>query len=143
MSIDTVEQTYIILDIDYDTSDVINKNGMRFSKEIVEKMVDDVNNKYIYGSLGQSYDILHPDESKISHQIENLQIVDNELIGTIKVLNTPNGKILSELLKNNVGIEYKVAGTGKFQYNDDGTKVVTNFKLHSINAVPAKYNNKE
>jgi hypothetical protein len=62
--------------------------------------------------------------------INDFEIVDNVLYGKVTILNTSNGKILQELVDNNL-IVFRPRGQGTV--NADGT--ISNYKLHTFDAV--------
>ena len=70
--------------------DVLQKEVARYNKELVET-------KRAFGELG------HPEGptvnlDRVSHMIEELVPEGNNIIGKAKILDTPNGKIVKELL---------------------------------------------
>lgn len=79
--------------------DVLNKNDRMYSLETLERMVEwfiDKQNS-MFGELGypESFDTTL---KNVSHEIIKVWIENNQLHGTIKVLNTKNGKFV----KNNI-----------------------------------------
>ena len=82
--------------------EVLHKEVKRYSKELVEK-------KRAFGELG------HPEGptvnlDRVSHLIEELKPEGNNIIGKAKILDTPNGKIVKELL--NAGAKLGVSSRG-------------------------------
>ena len=81
---------------------VLEKEVKRYNKELVEK-------KRAFGELG------HPEGptvnlDRVSHMIEELVPEGNNIIGKAKILDTPNGKIVKELL--NAGAKLGVSSRG-------------------------------
>ena len=81
---------------------VLTKEVKRYNKELVEP-------KRAFGELG------HPDGptgnlDRVSHLIEELYEDGNNIIGKAKILDTPNGKIVKELL--NAGAQLGVSSRG-------------------------------
>ena len=82
--------------------DVLQKEVARYNKELVES-------KRAFGELG------HPEGptvnlDRVSHMIEELVPEGNNIIGKAKILATPNGKIVKELL--NAGAKLGVSSRG-------------------------------
>ena len=82
--------------------DVLQKEVARYNKELVES-------KRAFGELG------HPEGptvnlDRVSHMIEELVPEGNNIIGKAKILDTPNGKIVKELL--NAGAKLGVSSRG-------------------------------
>ena len=83
-------------------SDVKNKNGRIYPKEILQKEVHRYNREFIeknraFGELG------HPDGptvnlERVSHMIKALHPEGNNFIGEARVLDTPYGKIVKSLI---------------------------------------------
>ena len=82
--------------------DVLQKEVARYNKELVET-------KRAFGELG------HPEGptvnlDRVSHMIEELVPEGKDIIGKAKILDTPNGKIVKELL--NAGAKLGVSSRG-------------------------------
>ena len=78
-----------------------NRNGRIYPIGVLEKEVKRYNKEFVRekssGELG------HPDGptvnlDRVSHLIEELMPEGNNIIGKAKILDTPNGKIVKELL---------------------------------------------
>ena len=83
-------------------NEVLQKEVKRYNKELVEK-------KRAFGELG------HPEGptvnlDRVSHLIEELKPDGNNIVGKAKILDTPNGKIVKELL--NAGAKLGVSSRG-------------------------------
>ena len=117
-------------------ADKVNFNGRIYSLEILNCVVDDAkrNGGPILGKIGMD----HIDWrnglslSQTSHIIKDLKVKDDTLIADIEILETPEGKRLKELMKFEKMV-YRMAGVGEVDENG----MVLNYKLTSINAVPA------
>lgn len=119
-----------------------NLNGRTYSKEVAEKIVEQMNemakNGTSYGTLG------YPKEegfneiflSEVSHRVEEVHInPENKSVdGTIILLETPKGKMAEELLlgENSVGLSCRPRGTG--EVNEKGE--IENFDIVSFDLVP-------
>lgn len=92
-----------------------NNNGRIYKKDVlereVEKLMEKVKNKCLWGELGHPPNPeINPD--KISHIIESLSWVGNDLQGRAKVIDTPMGQIAKTLIKEGrMGISSRGLGT--------------------------------
>lgn len=104
-----------------------NMNGRTYPTETGNSIVQQINNAptNILGWLAP----YNEDVSKASHQvISGSAFVENDtIIVTIQPLDTPSGRILSELM---VGMSFRPSGTGLV--SADG--VVSDYKLTSVDA---------
>ena len=99
--------------------DVLQKEVNRYNKELVET-------KRAFGELG------HPEGptvnlDRVSHMIEELVPEGNNIIGKAKILDTPNGKIVKELL--NAGAKLGVSSRGMGTLEKRGQ---TNYVKHDF-----------
>ena len=83
---------------------VLQKEVTRYNKELVSK-------NRAFGELG------HPDGptvnlDRVSHMIEELVPEGNNIIGKAKILDTPNGKIVKELLNSGAKLGVSSRGMG-------------------------------
>lgn len=125
--------TKIILEIDKP-----NKNGRIYTKQAIEDAIGKLNGRPVIGYLGMSSDDT-PNISNASHYIDDLRIEDDKLIGTIKIIDqNENGKLLKLMMDNEISFAYRSAGYGNIIIQDDGTKLIEEFTIISINAVNEK-----
>lgn len=101
-----------------------NKNGRIYTYSAFK----DVIGKSFYGSIGMPKECCELNLATVSHVVENIRIEDDMLIGDVKILKTPEGKNLKELVDN---VVFRLAGTGILTRE----KIVDDYKLISINAV--------
>ena len=74
--------------------------------------------------------------SNVSHNIVEMHWKDDDVVGTIEVLNTPAGKILQELLKAGIEIGISSRGLGSVKENENGESVVQeDFELVAFDMV--------
>ena len=97
-------------------ADVPNSNGRIYPQAVLQKCVDDFNKanhknlRSLVGELGQPADsIIH--FTNASHLVTDLKLQDGNLMAEIEVIQTPNGKILSELLKADA-VAFRPRGIG-------------------------------
>ena len=97
-------------------SDVKNRNGRIYPKEILQKEVTRYNREFInksraFGELG------HPDGptvnlERVSHMIKALYPEGNNFIGEARVLDTPYGKIVKSLIDEGARLGVSSRGMG-------------------------------
>lgn len=89
----------------------------------------------VFGSIGMPEGVA-VDLSKVSHTVSNLHITeDGKVLGDVMILDTPQGRIMEKVLEAEPERQFRLAGIGKLEDNDDGTTTVTDFRLLSINLV--------
>jgi hypothetical protein len=96
-------------------AEVVNRNGRKYLKEVMEKEVYRYNENYVnknraFGELG------HPDTpsinlDRVSHIITELKQDGSNWIGKAKILDTPMGTIVKNLLE--VGVSSRGMGSLK------------------------------
>jgi hypothetical protein len=107
-------------------SNVPTRTGKIFSNSTLH---DIANQKFIYGEFVISYepgfdtDPMYVSVSKMTHEITNLRVEENKLIGDIQIQDNPNGKLLLDLIPKKVMLVPR--GFGQVDKNN----VVTNFKI--------------
>lgn len=113
------------------TADVPNKNGRIYTSEALQKAIDGLNNKACIGQLGMPIGPSYTNMAMCSHEVRDIRMVDGQMIGTVHVLETAEGTRMKALLSSCIPMFFRTSGTG--DVDKDG--VVTNFTIHSINAV--------
>ena len=95
--------------------DVKNANGRIYDQAAAEKILGDIAGKKIpmYGELGypETFDI---SLSNVSHIVEIVRLENNRILGDIKILETPSGKILENSLPHYV---FRPRSAGSIQEN--------------------------
>jgi len=81
----------------------------------------------VMGCIGIPDDGLAPLD-RLSHMVSDLAIEDGWLVGTIKVLDTPDGRTLRTMSK----VDFRVCGIGRV--DDTTDKVVREYRITTINA---------
>ena len=110
-------------------SNVKNRNGRVYPKDILMKEVKRYNQEFInknraFGELG------HPDGptvnlERVSHMIKALYPEGNNFIGEARVLDTPYGKIVKSLIDEGARLGVSSRGMGTLS-NSQGANVVNN-----------------
>lgn len=109
-------------------SNLKNRNGRSYPKEILSKEVSRYNEQYIkdnraVGELG------HPEgptinQDRISHKILSITEDGDNFIGRAKIINTPMGKIVQEFIKEGIKFGVSSRGLGSLKENRSGTMEV-------------------
>lgn len=120
-----------------------NKNGRYYPMNVMQESVRDVqdlikNN----GFVGQ---LEHPSTpkinvEKISHKITGLEMSkDGTVVGEMKVLNTKDGRILQDLINENIRLGVSTRGLGKLtednSLGESVLRVEPGYKLKAIDIV--------
>jgi len=113
-------------------SDTKNGNGRIYPHSVLEREVKNyaklVKENRALGELD------HPDDSVInlkntSHMVTQIWMEGQNVMGKIKVLNTPSGKVLQELVKANVNVGISSRGMGSVSESAGRTIVEDDFQL--------------
>ena len=114
-------------------ADIKNRNGRVYPQEVLEKEVrrynkDQINNNRAYGELG------HPEGPTInleraSHMITKLYPDGKNFIGEAKVLSTPMGKIVENLLDDGAKLGVSSRGMGSLNQKNGANYVRDDFYL--------------
>jgi len=108
--------------------DILNNEVARYTKDLVE-------NKRAMGELG------HPEGpslnlERVSHLITELKEDNNNIIGKAKILDTPYGKIVKNLIDEGAKLGVSSRGMGSIKSNKDGVNVVQeDFMLAAVDIV--------
>ena len=105
-----------------------NRNGRIYPKEVLMKETkryteDFINKKRAFGELG------HPDGptvnlERVSHMIEELHEMDQNFMGRAKMLDTPYGKIVKNLIDEGAQLGVSSRGMGSLKPGKNGVQQV-------------------
>jgi len=105
-----------------------NRNGRMYPLPVMEREVsryvnDYVNKNRAYGELG------HPEGptinlERVSHMIKELRQEGSNFIGKAKIMDTPYGNIVKNLINEGACVGVSTRGLGSLKEGGDGTKVV-------------------
>ena len=105
-----------------------NRNGRVYPKQILQKEVNRyaknyIENKRAFGELG------HPDGptvnlERVSHMITELKESGNDFIGKAKIMDTPYGKIVKNLIDEGARLGVSSRGMGSLKQTYNGTQEV-------------------
>ena len=114
-------------------SDIKNRNGRVYPKEIMIKEVNRYNKEFVekkraFGELG------HPDGptvnlERVSHMITNLKQDGANYIGEAKIMNTPYGKIVKGLIDEGAQLGVSSRGMGSLEQRNGANYVKSDFML--------------
>ena len=114
-------------------ADIKNRNGRVYPKDILIKEVkryndDFINNRRAFGELG------HPEGpvvnlERVSHMINKLYQDGNNFIGEAKILDTPYGKIVKNLIDEGAKLGVSSRGMGTLVHKDGANHVKDDFYL--------------
>lgn len=121
-------------------SDIQNQNGRIYPYNVLKKQVKEFNEKFVkqdraLGELG------HPSGpsvnlDRVSHIITELQEDGKNFIGKAKIIDTPNGKIVKNLLESGVRLGVSSRGLGSIKTNKEGVnEVQDDFVLSTVDIV--------
>lgn len=121
-------------------SDIQNQNGRIYPYSVLKKQVKEFNEKFVkqdraLGELG------HPSGptvnlDRVSHVITELQEDGKNFIGKAKIIDTPNGKIVKNLLESGVRLGVSSRGLGSVKTNKEGVnEVQDDFVLSTVDIV--------
>ena len=121
-------------------SDIKNQNGRVYPFSVLKKEVRNFNEKYVkqdraLGELG------HPmgptvNLDRVSHVITELIEDGKNFVGKAKIIDTPNGKIVKNLLESGVRLGVSSRGLGSVKTNKNGVnEVQDDFVLSTVDIV--------
>ena len=126
------EKDYFIEGI-FMQSQIKNRNGRVYPKEVMIKEVnryrkDFIDNKTAFGELG------HPEGptinlDRVSHLITSLEEDGNDFVGRAKILSTPNGQIVKNLIDDGARLGVSSRGLGSLEQKGDAQVVKGDFQL--------------
>ena len=113
-------------------ADTVNGNGRIYPHKVLMKEVEN------YGKLVKDRRALgeldHPEDSVInlknaSHLVTEIWWRDTDVMGKVKVLDTPSGKVLQELVKSGVSLGISSRGMGSVREDQSQTIVEEDLQL--------------
>jgi len=116
-----------------------NKNGRIYPKGILMKEIKKYNNNYVskrraLGELG------HPEGptvnlDRVSHIVDELWSDGDNILGRAKVMDTPMGKIVKNLIDEGVSVGVSSRGMGSLEEKDGVKYVKDDFTLSAVDCV--------
>jgi hypothetical protein len=122
-------------------SEIKNRNGRVYPKEVIKEEVARYNKEFVqkqraFGELG------HPDGptinlDKVSHLIQSLEEDGNNYVGRAKVLSTPNGQIVRNLIDDGAKLGVSSRGLGSLEQKNGAQYVKDDFQLATAGDIVA------
>ena len=117
-------------------SEIKNKNGRIYPKPILKDAVNTYIENHLKKNTVQSLgEMNHPDikpyvvnMENATHKFVDISENNNDFITKAKILDTPKGLIVQNLLRENIKIGISSRGFGELK-EDNGTKIVKQFEL--------------
>lgn len=120
------------------TTDVYTANGHIYPKEMMEQVIEKFNNRQkpmmceINPTSDYGYNV---SLDRVSHAITDMRLDGDKVMATIKVLDTPYGKIMKSLLSlEDADFAFRPFGTAG-NIGCDG--IVEDYVMHGISMMPA------
>jgi len=109
-----------------------NGNGRVYPCKVLDREIN--NYKRVIEDNRALGELDHPDDSVInlrnaSHMVTDIWWEGNDVMGKIKVLDTPSGKILKDLINNGVKLGISSRGLGSVKESMGNTVVQEDFEL--------------
>ena len=114
-------------------SDIKNRNGRIYPEQVMKKEVDRYRKEFVekdraFGELG------HPDGptinlDKVSHMITKLEQDGKNFMGRAKILSTPNGQIVRNLINDGAKLGVSSRGLGSLETRNGAQVVKDDFQL--------------
>jgi hypothetical protein len=124
---EVIEEGVIYLTGRIQTAGKKNGNGRVYPRKVLEKEI--ANYQKIIRDNRATGELDHPEDSvinlkNVSHIVVECWWKDNDVMGKIKVLDTPSGRILKDLIKAGVKLGISSRGLGSVNEGLDGVIVV-------------------
>ena len=116
-----------------------NQNGRVYPREILVREAKKYASEFIKERRAMG-ELDHPDSSvvnlqNVSHNVLEMHWKGNDLVGTVEVLSTPAGNILSELFKGGIKLGISSRGLGSIKQESVGDEVQDDFELIAFDFV--------
>ena len=122
-------------------SEIKNRNGRIYPKEVIQKEVKRYNKEFVqqdraFGELG------HPEGptinlDKVSHMITKVEEDGNNFVGRAKILSTPNGQIVKNLIDDGAKLGVSSRGLGSLESKGNAQYVKDDFQLATAGDIVA------
>lgn len=120
-------------------SELVNKNGRMYPSQIMEREVANYNKNYIQTSrsLGE---LGHPQGpalnlDRVCHIIKEMKMDGNTVYGKAKILDTPYGNIVKNLIDEGVRLGVSSRGMGSLKQVNGINEVQDDFSLATVDIV--------
>lgn len=122
-----------LLDLDTQLS-----SGRSYPTEAVELSLEDpilkerLVAKALLGTFSDDYTYGQTNMLDVAFSVNKLYIEDKVLYADIDILDTPKGRILNDLFKNNTSLDFHTAFTGDVETDSNGKDYCKNLNLDGI-----------
>lgn len=116
-------------------AECINGNGRKYAKTDMERVVKECQERIKSGNFIAG-ELNHPDNlsinlANVSHLITEMRMDGNNVLGKMKILNTPSGNIIKGLVEGGLRIGVSSRGAGNVTESGD----VSGFAFTTVDAV--------
>jgi hypothetical protein len=121
-------------------SDTKNRNGRMYPTKILDNEVKRYNKEYVNSGRAMG-ELGHPEGpalnlERVSHLIKELNTNGKDITGKAKVMDTPYGKIVKNLIDEGVKLGVSSRGMGSIKADKEGTNIVQeDFMLAAVDIV--------
>ena len=114
-------------------SDIKNRNGRIYPEQVMKKEVDRYRKEFVDKDRAFG-ELVHPDGptinlDKVSHMITKLEEDGNNFMGRAKILSTPNGQIVKNLINDGAKLGVSSRGLGSLEQKNGAQYVKNDFQL--------------
>jgi len=137
-SVDNKPKNYFI-EGQWATADEKNRNGRIYPKQVLSKALKEYDEQYIKQKRSVC-ELGHPNTptvnlDRVSHIIENLKMDGNIVTGRARVMDTPMGKIVKNLMDEGVKLGVSTRGLGSIVEKKGYNEVQDDFVINAIDIV--------
>ena len=106
-------------------------------RKISKQLEDKIKNKSLFGELDSIINNMNPLRystvllQNIAIDFKNIEFEEDKIVATIETLNTPSGRIVRDLLKDNISIGFSLRAFGSTK-NENGVTVVQSENVKGI-----------
>ncbi len=116
-----------------------NRNGRVYPKKILSSEVDRYTKEFVKSNRAMG-ELGHPEGptvnlERVSHIIKELRLEGNDVVGKAKILDTPYGKIVKNLIDEGVKIGVSSRGMGSLKSVNGINEVQNDFMLSAVDIV--------
>ncbi len=114
-------------------SDIKNRNGRIYPEQVMKKEVDRYRKEFVDKDRAFG-ELVHPDGptinlDKVSHMITKLEEDGDNFVGRAKILSTPNGQIVKNLIDDGAKLGVSSRGLGSLESKGNAQYVKDDFQL--------------
>jgi len=116
-----------------------NRNGRVYPRKVLMDEVKRYSKSYVKSSRAMG-ELGHPDGptvnlERVSHLIKELKVEGNDVIGKAKILETPYGKIVQNLMDEGAKLGVSSRGMGSLKQKSGVNEVQSDFMLSAVDIV--------